>query len=65
MQITVGTGASMRHHGLDAAIERNDEAIQMRMLAYPDLFGSDGKYHHLCYSHYISENNIKAAKRKM
>ena len=36
----------------------------MRMLAYPDLFAMDAKYHRSCYSHYISERNIKVAKSK-
>ena len=36
----------------------------MRMLAYPDLFAMDAKYHRSCYSHYISERNIRVAKSK-
>lgn len=34
------------------------------MLSYPDLFAYDAKYHRVCYSHYISELNIKSAQRK-
>ena len=64
-QISTGKGESTRTRVLNAAIERNDEAIKMRMLAYPDLFAMDAKYHRSCYSHYISENNIQAAKAKM
>jgi hypothetical protein len=60
--ISTGKGESTRKRVLDAALERNDDEIKMRMLAYPDLFAMDAKYHRSCYSHYISENNIKAAK---
>ena len=34
----------------------------MRMLCYLDLFASDAKYNRNCYSHYISDRNIKAAR---
>jgi hypothetical protein len=59
--VSTGTGATTRQKVLNAAIQRNDDAIQMRMLANTDLFAMDAKYHRTCYSHYISLNNIKAA----
>ena len=34
------------------------------MLCHPDLFAFDAKYHRSCYSHYISERNIRAARSK-
>ena len=49
---------------LDAAIERNDHCMQIRMLAHTDLFAYDARYHRTCYAAYISEKNIKAAKAK-
>ena len=48
----------------NAAIERNDHCIQMRMLAHTHLFAYDARYHRTCYGAYISEKNIKAAKAK-
>ena len=49
---------------LAAAEDRMDEEIRMRMLCHPDLFAFDAKYHRSCYSHYISERNIRAARSK-
>ena len=47
------------------AAARSDEETTLRMLAYPDLFAYDGKYHRSCYAGYISERNIQAATRKV
>ena len=49
---------------LDAAIQRNDHEIEMRMLSNTDLFAMDSKYHRSCYSHYISLNSIKTASAR-
>lgn len=62
--ISTGTGQSTHEKTLSAAIERHDETVRRRMLAYPDLFAYDAKYHRACYSAYISERNIMAAKSK-
>uniref|UniRef100_UPI00358E24F8 unconventional myosin-VIIa-like n=1 Tax=Myxine glutinosa TaxID=7769 RepID=UPI00358E24F8 len=62
--VSTGTGQSTREKVLAAADKRQDNKIHMRMLAFPDLFAYDAKYHRLCYSHYISERNITAAIRK-
>ena len=62
--VSTGTGATTRQRVLDAAIQRNDYEIQMRMLSNTDLFAMDAKYHRSCYSHYISLNNIKAASAR-
>lgn len=35
-----------------------------KLCGYEDLFAFDAKYHKLCYSHYISERNIKSHKNK-
>ena len=53
--ITTGTGSSTRQRVLNAAEARNDHQMRLRMLAYPDLFAYDAKYHRSCYGHYISE----------
>lgn len=34
------------------------------MLAHPDLFANDAKYHQNCLTVYIAKRNIDAAKRK-
>lgn len=62
--VSTGTGQSTREKVLSAAEKRQDNKVRMRMLAFPDLFAYDAKYHRLCYSHYISERNIAAACRK-
>lgn len=62
--VSTGTGQSTREKVLAAADKRQDKKIHMRMLAVPDLFAYDAKYHRLCYSHYISERNIAAASHK-
>lgn len=62
--VSTGNGHSTRQKVLAAAIKRQDNNVHMRMLAYPDLFAYDAKYHRSCYSHYISERNITAAIRK-
>ena len=49
---------------LNAAEARNDHQLRLRMLAYPDLFAYDSKYHRSCYGHFISERNVNAAKEK-
>ena len=36
----------------------------MRMLPYADVFAFDAKYYRRCYSHYISDLNIAAARKK-
>ena len=61
-QISTGTEKTARSKVLAAAEERMDEEIKMRMLCYPDLFAFDEKYHRTCYSHYILDRNIKAAR---
>ena len=61
-QISTGTGETTRSKVLAAAEERMDEEIKMRMLCYPDLFAFDAKCYRTCYSHYISDRNIKAAR---
>ena len=62
--ISTGTGQTTRDKVLAASIERRDNIIHMRMIAYPDLFAYDAKYHRLCLAHYISDLNIVAARRK-
>lgn len=62
--ITTGTGKSTRDKVLEAAAERLDEVVHLRMLAHPDLFAYDAKYHRKCYAHYISGRNITAAQRR-
>ena len=63
-QITTDKGETTRSKVLAAAEDRMDEEIRMRMLCHPDLFAFDAKYHRNCYSHYISERNIRAARSK-
>ena len=46
------------------AIERQDEVVRLRMLAYRDLFAYDAKYHRACLGHYISKRNTQAQQRK-
>ena len=41
--VSNGTGATTRQKVLDAAIQRNDHEIQMRMLSNTDLFAIDVK----------------------
>lgn len=36
-----------------------------KLSGYEDLFTYDAKYHRSCYSHYISQRNIKAIKNKL
>lgn len=62
--ITTGTGESTRQHMLRAAEQRHDHRMRARMLFYTELFASDAKYHRTCYTHYISERNIRAAANK-
>ena len=62
--ITAGTGYSTRQRVLDAAEQRQDHEMRLRMISHPDLFAYDGKYHRSCYGHYITEGNIRAAKEK-
>jgi hypothetical protein len=62
--ISTGTGKTTREKVLAAAEERLDDVIHMRMVNHPDLFAFDAKYHRSCYSHYISERNIAAARKK-
>lgn len=62
--ITTGTGKNTRDKVLHAAIEREDEVMQFRLLAHEDLFAFDAKCHRSCLAHYISERNVSAAKRK-
>ena len=63
-QITTGTGEGTRQKVLNAALTRGDLVAQMRMLAHPDLFAFDAKYHRSCYAKYISARNVSAGKRK-
>ena len=62
--VSTGTGKATCSKVLAASEERLDEKVKLRMLSYPDLFAFDAKYHRNCYSHYISERNIKAAGKK-
>lgn len=64
-QVSTGTGEATRSKVLSAAEERLDDEVKLRMLSYPDLFAFDAKYHRTCYSHYISDRNIKAARKKV
>lgn len=63
-QIATGSGCSTRDKVLSAAERRQDNLVHLRMLAHPDLFAFDAKYHRTCYSHYISERNIAASQSK-
>ncbi|KAJ8964633.1 hypothetical protein NQ314_004742 [Rhamnusium bicolor] len=36
-----------------------------KLSGYEDLFAYDAKYHRSCYSHYISQRNIKAIQNKL
>lgn len=36
-----------------------------KLSGYEDLFAYDAKYHRSCYSHYISERNVKAIENKL
>ena len=63
--ISTDTGETTREKVLSAAERRLDSKIHLRMLAHPDLFAYDAKYHCSCYGHYISELNIAAARRKV
>ena len=51
-QITTWTCRNTRDKVLEAAKKRQDHTIYLRMIAHPDLFAFDGKYHRLCYAHY-------------
>ncbi len=62
--ISTGTGASTRDKVFQAASERLDEEVHLRILSCPDLFAYDAKYHKMCLAHYISERNIAAARRR-
>ena len=64
-EIQQGTGESTRLKVLNASQDRGDDEIYTRMLAHTGQFAYDGKYHHSCYSHYISLRNVSAAKNKM
>lgn len=63
-QIATGKGEDTRLKVLAAASSRDDNVVNMRMTAHPDLFAYDAKYHRSCYAAYISERNVTAAKRK-
>lgn len=63
-QISTGSGQTTHEKTLRAAIERHDETVRVRMLAYPDLFAYDAKYHRSCYSTFITPRNIQAAGSK-
>lgn len=63
-QVVTGSGETTRSRVLAAATERLDDVVQLRMLAYTDLFAYDAKYHRTCYAHYISERNIASARNK-
>ena len=43
--ISTGAGDATHRKVLDAALQRNDEDIHLRMLTYTDLFAYDAKYH--------------------
>ncbi len=62
--ISTGTGAITRDKVLRAASERLDEEVHLSILSCPDLFAYDAKYHKMCLAHYISEQNIAAARRR-
>lgn len=59
--VSTGTGQSTRQHMLSAAEQRQDHQMRGRMLFFTELFANDAKYHRTCYTHYISQRNIKAA----
>ena len=63
-QITTGTGDGTRNKVLSAASSRGDDTVKPRLIAHQDLFAYDAKYYRSCYSTYISDRNIKAARRK-
>jgi len=52
--VTFGTGESTRKKVLKAAEDTNNDVVFQRMVAHPDLFAYDAKYHRTCYSHLIS-----------
>lgn len=62
--ISTGTGNITRSRVLLAAQIRNDRTVALRMEHHTDLFAFDAKYHRSCYAAYISDRNMKAAKRK-
>ena len=62
--IVTGTGENTRQKVLSAAIARKDDLLFHRMIAHPELFAFDEKYHRSCYAHFISERNIQAAQSK-
>jgi hypothetical protein len=63
-QVVTGSGKTTREKVLKAASAREDGVVYQRMVAHPDLFAYDAKYHRSCYSHYISERNVNAAQRR-
>lgn len=63
-KVSTGTGSSTRQRIIEAALERQDNEIHMRMLSHPDLFAYDARYHRSCYSCYVSDRNIKAVQSK-
>ena len=63
--ICTGTGESIRQNVLKAAVRRQDEEVQQRMVFYTDLFAKDAKYHRSCYSAYVSERNVQAMEQKI
>jgi hypothetical protein len=65
IQISKGTGQSTREKVLHAASERKDEVVFLQMINHEDLFAVEAKYHRSCYSAYISQRNISAAKHKV
>lgn len=62
--ISTGDGEKTRQRMLDASEKRNDREMHLRILAHTDFFAKDAKYHRTCYSEYISERNINAARRR-
>ena len=63
-KVVTGSGDTTRQKVLRAASAREDDVVYQRMVAHPDLFAYDAKYHRSCYSHYISERNVNAAQRR-
>ena len=48
--ISTGMGKNTRTRVMQAAEQRNDTVVEMRMLSYHDLFAYDAKYHRSCYA---------------
>lgn len=63
--VCLGTGEYVRTHILEVAKKRDDTDTISKLAGYEDLFAYDAKYHKTCYSHYISERNIRSHKNKM